>query len=361
MRILLLNNNFYGSYVSNQYFYLELLEACQELGVACTFVSCLEDAIAAIERQDISFSLCLGVFPYRLEGTPLYDLYDLPHYQWLSDNPLKFHLDHHSVNITYIFIDKQFSDIAGTLQQNPLILPLGYSRKKRQIFSPQKTNAILFPGQIRNLQSIRQQIKRSVYKKEIVEFIGTYNYDTSYIQKLQNFTQGFPEDKKKEIFRLTNSYLRTDKRIRAIHSIHALPVYIAGENCGNTEIAENKNVKFIGKYNYFEIEKQMNQYRYVLNVDPNYHATIHERVSRGINAGSISISNWNDIVNPDQGFSMSFRFDHSVSIDELVEKTTADLSELHRQQSDFIRGLSWKDSLERIIYDFTENKRRKLV
>lgn len=101
MRILLLNNNFYGSYISNQYFYSELIDACQELGVACTFVSRLEDAIAAIERQDISFSLCLGVFPYRLEGTPLYDLYNLPHYQWLSDNPLKFHLDHHSVNITY--------------------------------------------------------------------------------------------------------------------------------------------------------------------------------------------------------------------------------------------------------------------
>lgn len=134
VKILLLNNNFYGSYVSNQYFYSELVDACQELGVACIFVSRLEDAIAAIERQDISFSLCLGVFPYRLEGTPLYDLYNLPHYQWLSDNPLKFHLDHHSVNITYIFIDKQFSDIAGTLQQNPLILPLGYSKKRNSLF-----------------------------------------------------------------------------------------------------------------------------------------------------------------------------------------------------------------------------------
>lgn len=360
VKILLLNNNFYGSYVSNQYFYSELVDACQELGVACTFVSCLEDAITAIERQDISFSLCLGVFPYRLQGKPLYDLYNLPHYQWLSDNPLKFHLDHQSINITYIFIDKQFSNTAGTLQQNPLILPLGYSKKKKQPFSSKKVNAILFPGQIRNLQSIRQQIKKSVYRKEILEFIEPYNYDTSYIQKLQTFTQGFSADKKIEIFRLTNSYLRTNKRIQAINSIHTLPVYIAGENYENPEISENKNIRFIGKYDYFEIEKQMNRYRYVLNIDPNYHATIHERISRGINAGSISISNWNDVVNPDGGFSMAFRFDGTIPIDELIERATSDLSELHRQQIGFIRELSWKNSLERILYDFTQNKRGRL-
>ena len=357
MKILLLNNNFCGSYGSNQYFYGELVEACQELGLEYKLVSNTDDAITAFEQNDIGLSLCLGIYRYTLHGVPLYDLYQVPHYQWISDNPLKFSLDRRSPNIKYIFIDAQFPDVAGQLEREPLILPLGYSRRKRKDLSPKKVNGVFFPGQIRNLDTIRAQIDQSEYRNEIYAFIEAYDYDTSYIEALQLFTKSFPVKKKASFFRLTNSYIRTDKRIKAIASIHELPVYIAGENYGNRQLPQD--IRFIGKYDYTEIEKLMNRYRYVLNVDPNYHACIHERVLRGVNAGSVSISNQNKEINPKKGFPLSFRFDGKSSIDHLLQQASLSLSDIYNQQCQFISGYSWRESLKRILYDFTQNQGKR--
>ena len=348
--ILILNNNFYGSYCSNQYFYNEICRSLEILGKRYTIVNSIKDAIKVFENDDVSFSLCLGKYEYYVDSIPLYDKYGVLNYQWISDDPMKFNIDHNSKLIRYIFIDHQFPQMAGRLMHQPLILPLGYLPEKEQSADTQKVNGILFPGQIRCLNSIEVEIEHSGIKNEIIDFLDAYDLDSSYITAYRITEKKISESYKREFFRLTNSYTRTLKRLKAVDSISSMPVFIAGDKTDN--YYGNADVRFIGKYDYSQIETVMNSYRYLLNVDPNYHSCIHERVSRGINAGALVFSNESETVNRMKGFPCVYRFDGTLTINSILSNNDFCFSEIFKQERYFIRDTSWIRSLERIINDY---------
>lgn len=348
--IVVLNNNFFGSYCSNQYFYSEICTALSNLGRKYITVSRIDDAIEVFESNDVSFSLCLGRYEYYEDEVPLYEKYGIMNYQWISDDPKKFSIDHTGRFIKYVFIDNEFPYMAGALENLPLILPLGYLPEKERYSTADRINGILFPGQIRNLETIESEIERSHLKKPIEIFISTYNLDTSYIAAYNRAVSEISESDRMEFFRLTNSYTRTVKRIKAIEAIHTVPVFIAGEQTNNR--FRNPNITFIGKYDYSQIEEIMGRYRFLLNVDPNYHSCIHERISRGVNAGALVFSNENNIVSSANGFSCTYRFDCMKTIDSLIEANDFSIDSALEEQRTFIRETSWTASLERIINDY---------
>ena len=347
--ILILNNNFFGSYCSNQYFYSEICRALEILGKRYISVDSFDGAEKAFKENEISFSLCLGRYEYYENETPLYEKYGIMNYQWISDAPKKFTIDHDSRYIKYIFIDGEFPDMAGDLKNAPLVLPLGYLPEKARNDPAGRINGILFPGQIRDLGKIESEIDHSALKKQIEDFINTYVLDSSYIIAYNNAVPDMKNCDRKEFFRLTNSYTRTIKRIKAIEAIHSVPVFIAGEQSDN--LFRNPNIKFIGKYDYFQIEEIMGRYRFLLNVDPNYHSCIHERISRGVNAGALVFSNENNVVSPMNGFSCTYSFDEKKTVDSIIGDSSFCISSLLNEERVFITETSWISSLERIIYD----------
>lgn len=347
--IVILNNNFFGSYCSNQYFYNEICLALENLGKKYITVRRLSEAIEVFQSNDVSFSLCLGRYEYYEEEVPLYEKYGIMNYQWISDDPKKFHIDHQSKYIKYVFIDREFPAMAGALKNTPLILPLGYLPEKARYNTVDKINGILFPGQIRNLGAIESEIERSHSRRQIDDFINTYDLDSSYIAAYNKAVSDIVESDRMEFFRLTNSYTRTVKRIKAIEAIHTVPVFIAGEQTNNS--FRNPNIAFIGKYDYSQIEEIMGRYRFLLNVDPNYHSCIHERISRGVNAGALVFSNENNIVSSVNGFSCTYRFDGKKTIDNIIKDDAFCLASALEEEKAFIRETSWTVSLERIMND----------
>jgi len=347
--ILILNNNFNGSYNSNQYFYSEICRALKILGIKYISVSNVDDAVHVFENKNVSFSVCLGRYEYFIDSVPMYEKYCVMNYQWISDNPMKFTIDIKSKFIKYIFIDNQFQMMVGKLANEPLILPLGYLEEKSKDTGNDRVNGILFPGQIRSIESIKKEIRRSAVRRKITDFLDKYNLDTSYISAFNNAAIDVDLSDRWEFFRLTNSYTRTLKRIIAIENIHSVPVYIAGEKTDNN--FKNNDVRFIGKFDYFHIEDVMSKYLYILNVDPNYHSCIHERISRGINAGAVVFSNENNIVNHVNNFPYVYRFDNRITIDSILKNKEFCFSDALEKEKNFIINTSWTRSLDRVIKD----------
>lgn len=347
--IVVLNNNFSGSYCSNQYFYTEICHALNILRKRYITVRNLDEATEAFESNDVAFSLCLGRYEYYADKTPLYEKYGILNYQWISDDPMKFSIDHDSRYIKYIFIDREFPKMAGTLKNIPLILPLGYLPEKARNNTADRINGILFPGQIRDLGKIKSEIDCSLLRNQIQAFIETYDLDSSYISAYNNAVSAIKISERKEFFRLTNSYIRTIKRIKAIEAIHSVPVFIAGEQTDN--VFRNPNIVFIGKYDYSQIEEIMGRYRFLLNVDPNYHSCIHERISRGVNAGALVFSNESQIVSPINNFYCTYKFDGKKTVDSVINDENFSISSELENERAFISETSWLRSLERIIYD----------
>ena len=73
--IVILNNNFFGSYCSNQYFYNEICLALENLGKKFITVRQLCEAIEVFQSNDVLFSLCLGRYEYFEDKVPLYEKY----------------------------------------------------------------------------------------------------------------------------------------------------------------------------------------------------------------------------------------------------------------------------------------------
>ena len=56
--VLVLNNNFYGSYSSNQIFFEEINIALKKMGINVLKASSTDEAMEIYEKENICFSLC---------------------------------------------------------------------------------------------------------------------------------------------------------------------------------------------------------------------------------------------------------------------------------------------------------------
>lgn len=359
LNILVFNNNFMGSYGSNQVFYQELCQAIHEQGNNLYCATSFAEGEEIVKSIDIDFSISFGQYKIQEENIKFYDKYAIPHYQWVSDNPFKMNIDSESPYIHYIFIDDDFPLHTKKLVNRPLFLPLGcIGPVGSKYSSDNKIDAILFPAQIRDIGAIKDEIEHSPYREMILNFLKEVDYDDSYIVQLNKFARNnFTEEEiPLEFFSLTNSYLRTNKRIMTVSSITGKKVVVVGQK-PEIKFPDACDIEFLGKVEYVNIEKMMAQYRYVLNVDPNYYSCFHDRFVRAINAGSICITNENRKISSQTGFSACYRFSELDSLPHLLTVLQENYFDILQEQQAFIRGLNWRSSVLNIMQHFLESSK----
>ncbi|MCI8529562.1 MAG: hypothetical protein HFH82_10485 [Lachnospiraceae bacterium] len=344
--ILGLNNNFYGSYSSNQVFFDELMEAFICCGVRVVTASSLEEAMYHYETEDISFSISFSKYKYFLNGIPLYEIYRKMNYQWVSDNPLKMNLDVNSKWMKYIFIDHEYPLMLDHDSPNGYMFrPLGFL-EKNLMESKEKNGRVIIPCKIRNLNDIYKKINESDESFLMKKFLDQYDRDSSYIKSFSCFVEHENIGNKEAVFRLTNEYTRVEKRIWAIEHVYELPVDVLSDDCGNS--IKNPNVSFRPTVGYEEIRAVMNSYSFVINVDPNYHSCIHDRFIKAVSSGSICITNKNELTARITPYTYMFSEENSImNAINLAEKESAYL--VLRKA---ILSYSWEKSAKMILEDF---------
>lgn len=348
--ILGLNNNFYGSYSSNQVFFSELMEAFMEYGVRVVTANTLEEAVYLYETENISFSIGFSKYKYFLDGKPLYEIYQKMNYQWISDNPLKMNLDVDSKWMKYIFIDYEYHMMLKHDSPNKyLFRPLGFLERNLKDCH-EKNGRVIIPCKIRNLNDIYRKISESKDSVLMKRFLEQYDRDSSYVRLLSDFFAQEQVYDEEGFFRLTNEYIRVEKRIWVIEHIYDLPVNVLSDNCGN--IIKNPNVSFLPTVSYEKIGALINEYSFVINVDPNYHSCIHDRFIKAVSSGSVCITNRNELTEKITPYTYMFREDNSLM--NAIKDAENESAYLLLRKA--ILPYSWEKSVNIIINDFRGNE-----
>ena len=352
--ILGLNNNFYGSYSSNQVFFDELMEAFTVYGVSVVTANTLEKAVDLYETKDIIFSIGFSKYTYFLDGKPLYEIYHTMNYQWVSDNPLKMNLDVDSKWMKYIFIDDEYPMmLEHNSPNNYLFRPLGFL-ERNLIDCQEKNGRVIIPCKIRNLSEIYRKISDSEDSFLMKRFLDQYDRDSSYIQSLADFFAQEHVRNKEIFFRLTNEYTRVEKRIWAIEHVYNLPVDVLSDDCGN--IIKNSNVSFLPTVAYEEIGALINEYSFVINVDPNYHSCIHDRFVKAVSSGSVCITNRNELTAKITPYTYMFCEENSIM--NAIKAAENESSYLLLRKA--ILPYSWEKSVKIIIDDYMRGDRNEI-
>ena len=355
MNILCLNNNFYGSYESSQVFHRELATAFRNIGANVFEVQDLETAEKLCRQVALNFSISFGKYFYKADDF-LYNKYRLPHYQWVSDNPLKMNLDTRSHFITYIFIDEEYIDMIPSPANKCLILPLGFSEENFLPFNA-KSTGILIPCKIRNLNALWQNIKDSRVYHFVKDFLFDYNLDDSYIAALSEFLrqkelQG--TETANWIFRLSNEFLRIQKRLTVINSLSDFNIYVVSDDCQNP-LHNPGRVKFLPLIKYSHLIEAMRNFRFIINIDPNYHACIHDRFVRSVGSGCVCLTNKNLVMQ--RWNEHTYTFDGEQDINTLIHQVAADIERVFANQFNCIKKFTWEKSAEKIIANYLSGAR----
>lgn len=330
-------------------FFDELVSAFHEIGIRIVTASSVEEAMSIFENNRIDFSISFSKYQYFYNDTPLYEIYKVLNYQWVSDNPLKMNLDSDSKWIKYVFIDEEYLlSMERKLKNDYLFLPLGYLEKN--IMQPSVSNGrVLIPCKIRNINQLYDEIIVSSYAKQMKKFLDEYDRNTSFIKSLSSFFEKntvVENQDKEKIFRLVNEYIRIEKRLWAIEHVDSRPIDILSEDCGNA--IKNKNASYIKPVNYSEVSSLINQYKVVINVDPNYHACIHDRFIKAVSSGTVCVTNENTVMNKITRLTYSFNDPGSVSL--AIELAIED--NRWNEQMDAIMEYSWEKSAQKIVNDY---------
>lgn len=353
MCVLVLNNNFFGSYQSNQVYFTELVNAMGHVVKKVYAINNILDAQRIIESHHIDFSISFGKYAYNIDGVPLYDKYNLLHYQWVSDNPLKMNIDHHSTNIRYIFIDEEFYDIAKPLKSTPLIIPLGYPKFEDECSAAEKIDAVLIPAKIRNINELCNIIDENLERKLLWKFIESYQINTSFINAFIDFAQHHNLTSPEYFFRIINEYFRVKKRLSIVNAITSKPVHILGRDYGNN-FSNRQNIIYLEPLGFMQAIKMMSAYRYVVNIDPNYYCSIHDRFIRTVACDSVGLTNVNGIWDSKLKFLYDFSSPHVIN--EVLLNIDKHYDEILFQEKQIVRYFSWENAIAQIIYNFIFGK-----
>jgi hypothetical protein len=348
--VLVLNNNFHGSYGSNQVFFSELVQNLKEMGIITHTASSIIEAVKIYKNHKIDFSISFGKYIYYKDNYRLYDLFKVPHFQWVSDNPLKMNMDENSKFITYIFIDDEFEYCSPNIYNPPLIKPLGFTKvNDYNLTSIQKKQALLMPCKIRSLEELNHKIKSHKDHELIKKFINGYDFDTSFIMHLKNFRKDYQVNE--DFFRIVNEYIRVKKRIDIVNAINIMDVFIVGEDTGNFK--EKTNVFFINPVDYNKISNLMSQYKIVINVDPNYHSCVHGRFIRSVQSNTLCLTNSSNVFHKSEKYVYSFK--SLKDVDNQLSFLNNEYDDILAKQKKMISNYDWKSSINDIIKYFEKS------
>ncbi len=295
MKILLIENAFLGAYGSFQKFLSEIEYALKKLGHRVFRAQDIKEVVAVCEQHEPNFSLGIGKYKSLIGRQLICDIYEIPHYQWIIDNPLKMP-QYSSNNFTPIFIDREFVELYEPKPPNFLWSPLGISDAEYN-YDKIRERGIVFAGQVKNLSSLQAEIQRSNQRKSIERFLGDMlqHIDDSFIVRYKNFLQKNEIVDLEEFFRLTNSYLRCIKRLNVLKKIQKWSLILAG-NIAEKSLLRKPNVIHLGDVPYSNLNKLFSKYTHILHISPNFSACIHDRILRGLVSGCQVIAEENSVL-----------------------------------------------------------------
>lgn len=349
MNILLLYNSFEGAYSSMVSFQQELMHAIKKSDCLLVSRSALE-TIELCHKYTVDFSLGIGSFNQYIDEIAVYEITRVHHFQWIIDNPLKIGMDSSSAFITYILINRNFKYNIIKCTNEPLYLPIGYAEKENTGYLNPKKKGIIFSGQIKDINSNEIAILRDPMGKEIRRFIDEYEtkLDESFEKIFWQYFGQLSCFDQKRIFRMTNSFFRARKRKIVIESITDYPVYIIGEVQDN-DIIQQRNIHILDKMSYEKTYIEISKYMFSLNVSPNFHDAIHDRVVRSIAYGTLPITSDSEWCRDVYENSIEYYKFQDLNIDSIVANFD------HQEYSERISNarlmsfqLSWENSFQKI-------------
>lgn len=296
MNILMLFNDFDGAYGSLELFQKEIISSISDKDKVFISYSPTE-TVNICHDYTITFSLGIGAFNQYIKRIPVYDVTGVKHFQWIIDNPLKMDIDDKSSLITYILINKGFVYNLIPCKNRPLFMPIGIMGEYN---SPtdlkDKIEGIIFCGQIKSTSTSEEQLFCGEYGKVIKMFCKEYmrRMDNSFELLFYNFFGKLSLDVQKRVFKPINTYFRAWKRVMVIKKIVDYPVYIIGDVLDES-IKNKSNVHILDKMPYIQSWNEVSRYMFSLNINPNFCDSIHDRILRSIECGTMPISeegNW---------------------------------------------------------------------
>ena len=348
LKILLTDNDFSGAHGSFRVFLDEIECALKSLGHEVFRANNVAAALTICEQCVPDFSAGIGKYNCMIDGRPLCEQYGKPHYQWIIDNPLKMPR-FSSEQFTPIFIDREFLEMYEPPPRNFLFLPLGIKPVENNAADRNRLRGIVFSGQVKNLARLRDKIRRHRQSTLIEQFLHFMedHLNLSFIVQYKKFLAENALADAEEVFRLTNSYLRSFKRIFVLERIQSCPLILAGD-IAEESLLKKPNVVFVGEVPYAELPALFSRYTHVLHISPNFSECVHDRILRGLNAGCRVIAEENPLLRKIFGDVLTC-FDY----DNLDEKAMTDIPAGNIDATNKILSqFAWTRILTEVIEDY---------
>lgn len=301
MNIGILNNNKDVAYSSFEVFYANIMKCFIQFGHNVFSFNSVNELEEFLKEKSLDFTINIGKHSFYKDGVPFYKHYNIPHFSWIVDNPIKIGLDLHNKNVNYFFIDNEFGDLYNDLKFDKYrFLPLGTEIKKTFI-NANKDIDILFTGQIKDSNKIYSEIKQLDSNNQIVinKIIDHMLNDLqqSFIQTFCTIKSSFHMNDKdmENIFRYSNSFVRAYKRKKVISSIKERKITVYGR-VEDSDILRKQNVEFKGTVPYDELYKVFERSKVSLNITPNFNYSCHDRIINSIAMGTCCITDKNNYI-----------------------------------------------------------------
>lgn len=326
MNIGILNNNKDVAYSSFEVFYTNIMECLIQLGHSVFNFNSENELDEFLKKNFLDFTISIGKYSFYKNGVPFYKYYDIPHFSWVVDNPIKIGVDLCSENIYYMFIDKEFGKVYDDLKTEKYsFLPLGTEVKEKSS-NINKDLDILFTGQIKDSNKIYNEIKQldlnnQIAINKIIDYMIN-NLQQSFIQTFCTIKNNFHIQHRdmEIIFRYSNSFIRAYKRKKVINSIRERKITIYGK-VEDSDLLRNQNVELKGNIPYDELYKVFNRSKVSLNITPNFSYSCHDRIINSIAMGTCCITDKNNYIDTkfrDMESIVFYDYDNLELLDEKV-------------------------------------------
>lgn len=334
INVLILKCDYKGIYDSFGEFYKNIEHMFLEYGAEVIYANSIDEAIEILQRNDVDFTINVGQYPYYYEGKPLYDIFETVNYQWVIDNPLRYPFcDMDSQYNRMIYIDSHFALYPNCGRADYLNISLPYP-KYNDLKSASGNNSVLAPMKVKDIDTFEQRIESSDDKDLLKKFIRDYNLDDSFNLSILKFVSDNNISNLSEFFEIANGYIRVRKRVLMLQAIKKHEVFVLSEKPENK--CFNNNILFLGKRNYTEYLKLQNEFKIVLNSNPNFDSCIHDRVSSAIMNGRLIVSDYNEML-MSIDMPMCFEYSEVFKLDDILEEAERNFELIHNKQVDCLR------------------------
>lgn len=229
---------------------------------------------------------------------PVYERLNLPHFQWIVDNPYKASLPSwgHPL-LRSIVIDQEFIGFGPVAHDGTLFLPLGTDLKADCGASCRDLD-IVFTGQVKDPDEAWLELRQlpSAVVSAALPWMERV-LAAADCSLLRSFEAEFPKEAlapelRAALFLRVNSFVRSWKRQQVLLSVRRLPVHVFG-SVRSPRVLAIADFRFHGPIPYRELDSVLCRSRIALNVTPNFHAGCHDRIITSLACGALAATDTN--------------------------------------------------------------------